>query len=155
METSITFRVNGERRQLVVATNYTLLRVLRESLGLTGTKECCSLGECGSCTVLLDGRAVCSCLVLGVEADGADVLTIEGLAKHDKLDALQSAFVERGAVQCGFCIPGMIISAKYLLSRNPRPTVEDVKEGLCGNLCRCAGYSRIIEAVIAAATSST
>lgn len=154
METSIALTVNGARRELVVPTHYTLLRTLRERLGLTGTKECCSLGECGSCTVLLDGHAVCSCLVLGVEADGAEVVTIEGLAKHGKLDALQSAFLERGAVQCGFCIPGMVMSAKYLLSKNPLPTVDDVKEGLCGNLCRCAGYSRIIESVIAAATST-
>lgn len=154
METLIALTLNGERRELVVPAHHTLLRTLRERLGLTGTKECCSMGECGSCTVLLNGHAVCSCLVLGVEADGADVVTIEGLGGHGKLDALQSAFLERGAVQCGFCIPGMIMSAKYLLGKNPRPTVEEVKEALCGNLCRCAGYSRIIESVIAAATST-
>lgn len=147
--------VNGEKRELSVPAHQTLLRVLRERLGLTGTKECCSLGECGSCTVLLDGHGVCSCLVLAVEADGAEVVTIEGLANHGKLDALQAAFVEHGAVQCGFCIPGMIMSAKYLLLKNPRPSVDEIKEALCGNLCRCAGYSRIIEAVLAAAKAAT
>jgi aerobic carbon-monoxide dehydrogenase small subunit len=155
METSIALTVNGEKHELSVPAHHTLLRSLRERLGLTGTKECCSLGECGSCTVLLDGHAVCSCLVLAAETDGAEVITIEGLGKHGKLDSLQAAFIEQGAVQCGFCIPGMIMSAKYLLMKNRQPSVSEIKEGLCGNLCRCAGYSRIIEAVIAAARSTT
>lgn len=155
METSIAVTVNGEKHGFSVPAHHTLLRVLRERLGLTGTKECCSLGECGSCTVLLDGHAVCSCLVLGAEADKGEVITIEGLAKHGTLDELQTAFIAQGAVQCGFCIPGMIMSAKYLLMKNPQPTVEEIKEGLCGNLCRCAGYSRIIEAVVAATRSAT
>jgi aerobic carbon-monoxide dehydrogenase small subunit len=147
----IALTVNGKPHSLDVRPSHTLLSVLREQLDLTGSKECCSLGECGSCTVLINGRAVCSCLVLGVEADGAEITTIEGLARNDELDAVQSSFLEQGAVQCGFCIPGMIISAKYLLLHNPNPTAEEIKEGLCGNLCRCAAYSRIIEAVAAAA----
>jgi len=148
---TINLAVNGESRFLRVHPHHTLLRVLRDQLGLTGTKECCSEGECGACTVLLDGRAVNSCLLLAVEADGADILTIEGLSSNGKLDPLQTAFVEKGAVQCGFCIPGMIMAAKYLLLRNSHPTVPEIQAGLCGNLCRCAGYSRIIEAVASAA----
>jgi aerobic-type carbon monoxide dehydrogenase small subunit (CoxS/CutS family) len=143
--------VNGQRRSLEVQPHHTLLELLRDQMGLTGTKECCSEGECGACTVLLDGRGVTSCLVLAVEADGAEVVTIEGLAADGSLDPLQQTFVEKGAVQCGFCIPGMIMSAKYLLMINPHPTIEEIKDGLEGNLCRCGGYSRIIEAVAAAA----
>jgi carbon-monoxide dehydrogenase small subunit len=132
--------------------HHTLLEVLRDQLGLTGTKECCSCGECGACTLLLDGEAVDSCLILGVEADGKSVVTIEGLASKDgTLDPIQQEFLNTGAVQCGFCIPGMLMSAKYLLSQNPNPTEAEIKEGLAGNLCRCAGYSRIIAAVMAAA----
>lgn len=143
--------VNGEKQTQEVYPHHTLLEFLRDQLDLTGTKECCSEGECGACTVLLDGRAVNSCLILALEADGSEVTTIEGLAERDRLDPLQTAFVEQGAVQCGFCIPGMIMAAKYLLLRNPNPTVQEIQEGLCGNLCRCAGYSRIIAAVAAAA----
>jgi len=146
----ITLEVNGQSHALDVAPHRTLLEVLREELLLTGTKECCASGECGACTVLLDGRAVNSCLVLAVEADGARVVTIEGLGGRDHLDALQTAFLENGAVQCGFCSPGMIMSAKYLLMRNPHPTVPEIQEGLAGNLCRCAGYTRIIGAVLRA-----
>jgi carbon-monoxide dehydrogenase small subunit len=120
-------------------------------LNLTGTKECCAEGECGACTVLLNGRAVNSCLVLAVECDGEDVRTIEGLATGGRLDPLQQAFVASGAVQCGFCIPGMIVAARYLLSTNPHPSEQEVREGLSGNLCRCAGYSRIVSAVLMAA----
>jgi len=146
----VVFTVNGVERRLEVRAHHTLLRVLRDELDLTGTKECCGEGECGACTVLLDGRAVNSCLVLAAEADGHEVVTIEGLARGERYDALQRAFLDNGAVQCGFCIPGMIMSAKYLLMKNPHPTEAEVKKGLEGNLCRCAGYSRIIQAVIAA-----
>ena len=143
--------VNGVTRSLDAQPHHTLLRSLRDQLDLTGTKECCSAGECGACTILLNGRAVNSCLILAVEADGGEIVTIEGLAAYGPLDALQSAFVETGAVQCGFCIPGMILAAKSLLARNPHPTAAEIQEGLSGNLCRCAGYSRIIEAVAQAA----
>jgi carbon-monoxide dehydrogenase small subunit len=151
MTMRVTMTVNGEPRELEVAAHHTLLQVLRNDLELTGTKECCACGECGACTVLFDGRAVVSCLILAAECDGADVVTIEGLAAHGRLDALQAAFVETGAVQCGFCIPGMIMAAKALLRRTPHPTVPEIQEALVGNLCRCAGYSRIIEAVSRAA----
>jgi carbon-monoxide dehydrogenase small subunit len=147
----ITVTVNGQRLTFDAPPHYTLLEVLRDSLGLTGTKECCAEGECGACTVMLNGEAVDSCLVLGVEADGASVQTIEGLAAGGTLTPLQQAFLDQGAVQCGFCIPGMIMSAKYLLDRVPDPTEDEIKEGLAGNLCRCAGYSRIIAAVKQAA----
>ena len=151
---SITLTVNGHSYAVDVRPHHTLLEVLRDQLGLTGTKECCSEGECGACTVLLNGRAVDSCLILGVEADGDTVLTIEGLGREGQLDSLQQAFLDAGAVQCGFCIPGMIMSAKYLLATNPQPTELEIKEGLAGNLCRCAAYSRIIEAVAAVARAA-
>jgi carbon-monoxide dehydrogenase small subunit len=144
--------VNGKRRSVATEPHRPLLDVLREELDLTGTKECCAVGECGACTVLVDGRAVNACLVLAAEVDGATVTTVEGLAPGgDRLSRLQDAFLERGAVQCGFCIPGMLVSAQYLLAANPDPTAEEVREGLSGNLCRCAGYSRIVDAVLAAA----
>jgi len=143
----ISLTLNGAPRTLDVQTHRTLLEALRDQLDLTGTKECCAEGECGACTVLLNGRAVNACLVLAVECDGETVVTIEGLSADGRLDALQQAFVESGAVQCGFCIPGMIVAARYLLSTTPRPTEDEIKEGLAGNLCRCAGYSRIINAV--------
>ena len=144
---TITLTVNGTLRTIDVQTHHSLLESLRDQLNLTGTKECCAEGECGACTVLLNGRAVNSCLVLAVECDGEDVATIEGLGADGQLDAVQQAFVETGAVQCGFCIPGMIVAARYLLSANPDPSEDEIKEGLAGNLCRCAGYSRIIAAV--------
>jgi carbon-monoxide dehydrogenase small subunit len=144
---TITVTVNGTPRTLDIPTRHSLLEVLRDQLNLTGTKECCAEGECGACTVLLGGRAVNSCLVLAVECDGDDVVTIEGLGRNGRLDPVQQAFVETGAVQCGFCIPGMIVAARYLLSTNPQPSDAEIKEGLAGNLCRCAGYSRIIAAV--------
>jgi carbon-monoxide dehydrogenase small subunit len=148
---TITVTVNGTPWTLEVQAHRTLLQALRDQLNLTGTKECCAEGECGACTVLLNGRAVNACLVLAVECDGEAVVTIEGLGADGRLDALQQAFVESGAVQCGFCIPGMIVAASYLLSTNPQPSEDEIKEGLSGNLCRCAGYSRIIEAVARAA----
>ena len=152
---TITVTINGTARTIDADIYRSLLELLRDQLNLTGTKECCAEGECGSCTVLLNGRAVNACLVLAVECDGEDVATIEGLALHGQLDPVQQAFVESGAVQCGFCIPGMIVAAKYLLSTNPSPSEDEIKEGLAGNLCRCAGYSRIIKAVALAATRRT
>ena len=148
---TITLNVNGTPRTIEAQTHHSLLEALRDELNLTGTKECCSEGECGACTVLLNGRAVNSCLVLAVECDGEAVTTIEGVAADGQLDPLQQAFVETGAVQCGFCIPGMIVAAKYLLSHTPAPTDDEIREGLAGNLCRCAGYSRIVSAVALAA----
>jgi len=150
----ITITVNGQRLTFDAPPHYTLLEVLRDSLGLTGTKECCAEGECGACTVVLNGEAVDSCLVLGVEADGASVETIEGLAAGGTLSPLQQAFLDQGAVQCGFCIPGMIMAARYLLNQTPHPDVREMQQGLAGNLCRCAGYTRIIDAVRAASEAA-
>jgi carbon-monoxide dehydrogenase small subunit len=150
-EHRIEMTVNGRRRAVQVLAHHTLLDVLREDLGLTGTKECCLVGECGACAVMVDGRSVDSCLVLGVEADGAEVTTVEGLAVDGRLSRVQQALLDTGAAQCGFCIPGQLISAHALLATVPHPTREQVEEGLAGNLCRCAGYEQIIEAVVAAA----
>ena len=148
---SITVTVNGEEEYLEVPSHMTLLQMLREKLGITGPKNGCSAGECGACTVLLDGEPVNSCMVLAVEVDGHEVVTVEGLAKEGQLTPLQQAFIDYNAVQCGFCTPGMLISAEALLKRNPHPTEEEIKEALVGNLCRCTGYVRIIKAVQAAA----
>ena len=147
----LALRVNGRTVNLEIPPHHTLLDVLRDDVRLTGTKECCSEGECGACTVLVDGRAVCSCLVLAIEVDGQEITTIEGLGSGGQLDALQKAFISSGAVQCGFCIPGMIIAARQLLSTNPEPTRAEIQDGLSGNLCRCGGYSRILDAVMEAA----
>jgi carbon-monoxide dehydrogenase small subunit len=147
----ITVTVNGLLRQLDVAVHHTLLDVLRDDLALTGTKECCLVGECGACTVIVDGRTVDSCLVLAVEADGTEIITVEGLAVDGRLSPLQQAFLDTGAVQCGFCIPGQLVSGTALLAENPRPTTPEIQEGRAGNLCRCAGYQQITEAVLAAA----
>lgn len=147
---TIGLRVNGQSRDIDVATHHTLLDVLRDDLGLTGAKACCLVGECGACTVLLDEAAVDACLVLAVEADGATVTTVEGLADEGTLSPLQAAFLEHGAAQCGFCIPGQLMSATALLAERPTPTLAEVQEGLAGNLCRCAGYPQIFEAVLAA-----
>ena len=147
---AIEITVNGRRRAVDVLAHHTLLDVLREDIGLTGTKECCLVGECGACTVILDGRSVDACLVLGVEADGAAITTVEGLAVDGRLSRVQSAFLTTGAAQCGFCIPGQLISAHALLAAAPHPTRAEVEEGLAGNLCRCAGYEQIIEAVLLA-----
>ena len=148
---SIRLTVNGRPESVEVPVHRTLLDVLREQLRLTGTKECCAEGECGACTVLLDGHAVDSCLVLAVEADGSTVTTIEGLARGDRLSPIQDAFLRTGGVQCGFCIPGMVMSAYYLLQQTPHPTPAEIREGLSGNLCRCGGYNQICAAVAVAA----
>ncbi len=147
----ITFKVNGDTVSLEVEDHWTLLEVLREHLALTGTKRGCGRGECGACTVILDGRPVNSCLVLAREADGCEVRTIEGEAKEGKLSHLQQAFIEDGAIQCGFCTAGMIMAARALLTRNPDPDEEDVKEAIEGNLCRCTGYRPILAAILDAA----
>jgi len=148
----IRLMVNGESHELSVPPWRTLLEVIREDLGLTGTKEGCSLGECGACTVIMDGRAVNSCLVLAAEADNKQITTIEGLAgSRGKLHPIQQAFVEHGGLQCGFCTPGMIMSAKALLDKTPTPTKEEIRRGIAGNLCRCTGYTKIIESIKAAA----
>ncbi len=151
MKEIIQLKINGEFHELAIDTNNTLLEVLRENLGLTGTKEACDLGECGACTVLIDGKQVHSCLTLAIEAQGKDILTIEGLCEGEKLHPLQQAFVDHGAIQCGYCTPGMILSSKSLLDRNPSPTEYEIKKTLSGNLCRCTGYVKIIEAIKSAA----
>ncbi len=190
LSVAVTLTVNGQTHALEVLPHHTLLETLRDGLGLTGTKECCGEGECGACTVLVNGRAINSCLMLAAEADGETIVTIEGLCEHtptggqaplgraslagpidnrppvgnrphigpgplSRLDPLQTAFLEKGAAQCGFCIPGMIMAARYLLMGNPHPTVTEIQDGLAGNLCRCGGYSRIIESVAAAAEAET
>lgn len=151
MTTRIELTVNGRGRSVDVEPHHTLLEMLRDDLALTGTKECCLVGECGACTVIVDGESVDSCLMLGVEADGAAITTVEGLASGDRLDPLQEAFLETGAAQCGFCIPGQLVSARALLDDVPHPTRTQIEEGLAGNLCRCAGYEQIMEAVELAA----
>lgn len=150
----IELTVNGRARAIDVAPHHTLLDVLRDDLGLTGAKSCCLVGECGACTVSLDGRVVDSCLVLAVEAEGAEVTTIEGIAIEGHLSALQAAFLEKGAVQCGYCIPGQVMAARDLLARCPHPTVTEIEEGLAGNLCRCGCYAQISEAVLATAAGT-
>lgn len=147
----IELNLNGKTYSLSVPSNRTLLQVIREDLGLTGTKEGCSEGECGVCTVLLNGVPIRSCLTLAVDVRGKEILTIEGLAKNGKLHPLQKSFIEHGAIQCGFCTPGMILSAKALLDENPSPTEEEIRIALSGNLCRCTGYIKIFKAVQAAA----
>ena len=151
MKQAIKLRVNGESYEVEVEPKRLLVDVLRDNLGLTGTKKACDLGNCGSCTILMDGKPVLSCLTLAIEAQGKDILTVEGLAKNGQLHPLQHAFIDYGAIQCGFCTPGMLLSAKALLDENPRPTHAEIKEALSGNLCRCTGYVKIIEAVEAAA----
>jgi carbon-monoxide dehydrogenase small subunit len=143
----ITLRVNDRTEHAVIPAGMTLLELLRERLYLTGTKEGCGIGECGACTVLLDNKPVTACLVLAVEADGCDVRTIEGEATDGELSVLQQAFVDAGAIQCGFCTPGMIMSTRGLLERNPHPTDEEIVEAIAGNLCRCTGYEAILRAV--------
>jgi aerobic carbon-monoxide dehydrogenase small subunit len=148
---TITLTVNGELEQVSVPANMTLLRLLRETLSLTGTKNGCSAGECGACIVLMDGEPVNSCLVLAPECDGAHITTVEGLAQNGKLHPLQEAMMAAGGVQCGFCTPGVLMTAWALLQRSPHPSDEEVRDALVGNLCRCTGYVRIVEAVQQAA----
>ncbi len=147
----IRFKLNGQRVEVDVEPNTLLLNLLREHLHLTGAKYGCGIGECGACTVLVDGEPILSCLTLAVEVDGREVTTIEGLAKDGEFHPLQRAFLEEGAVQCGFCTPGMLISAYALLSKNPKPSEEEVRRAISGNLCRCTGYVNIVRAVKRAA----
>lgn len=147
----IQLRVNGESHTVVVEPQRTLLDVLRDNLGLTGTKRGCDEGHCGACTVLMDGKAVNSCLTLAVRAQGKEIVTIEGLSTGGRMHPLQESFVIHGAIQCGFCAPGMILTAKALLDANPDPTEQDIKAAISGNICRCTGYVKIVEAVKAAA----
>jgi aerobic-type carbon monoxide dehydrogenase small subunit (CoxS/CutS family) len=151
MRELITLHVNGERHELAVLLHHTLLEVLREDLGLIGTKHGCELGECGACTVLIDGLPVLSCLTLPIEVQGSEITTIEGLEENGKLHPLQETFAELGAAQCGYCTPGILLSGVALLRVYPHPTLEQMKEALAGNLCRCTGYTKIYEAVDAAA----
>ncbi|MDC3237228.1 (2Fe-2S)-binding protein [bacterium] len=151
MSTDIKFNLNGNDMQMTVEDHWTLLHLLREVMGLTGTKEGCGSGECGACTVIVDGQAVNSCLYLAVEVNGRGLMTIEGLARPDgTLHTLQRTFVEHGGIQCGFCSPGMIMSSKALLDENPTPTLVEIKHALAGNLCRCTGYTQIFESIQAA-----
>ncbi|MGD9900415.1 MAG: (2Fe-2S)-binding protein [Calditrichaceae bacterium] len=144
---NLKFKLNNKPVEINTPANRRLLDVLREDFGLTGTKEGCSVGECGACTVIMDGNAVNSCLILIGQVEGADILTVEGLEKDGQLHPLQERFLEKGAVQCGFCTPGMLMSAYALIEQNPRPSQDDIKEAIEGNLCRCTGYKQIIEAI--------
>lgn len=155
MKRILELRVNGEVRTVLVEPHRTLLEVLREELELTGAKEGCDVGDCGTCTVLIDGEPLLACLTLAVEAQGREITTIEGLAREGRLHPLQQAFVDHGAVQCGFCSPGMILAANALLDANPAPTEEEVREAIGGNLCRCTGYVKIVEAILAASAQET
>jgi len=148
---SIALTVNGELRQVLVPSNLTLLGLLREKFGLTGTKNGCSAGECGACTVLMNGEPVNSCMVLAVECGGAEIITLEGLAHDGQLDPVQQAIIDSGGVQCGFCTPGILITARALLDRNRKPSEDEIREALVGNLCRCTGYIRIIQGIQEAA----
>lgn len=147
MKHKICFTLNNERVEHEVVPNKTLLKMLREDFDFTGAKEGCGQGECGACTVLVDGKPVNACLMLAVDADGRDILTVEGLANGNELDQLQMSFITNGALQCGYCTPGMVMSAKGLLLENPNPTEQEIKDAISGNLCRCTGYKKIIEAI--------
>lgn len=147
MKKLISLTINNEEYELAVAPNQTLVEVLRYELGLTGTKQGCGVGDCGTCTVILDGKPVNSCLVLAVQANGKHVLTIEGMQTDQGLHPIQQAFVDKGAIQCGFCSPGMILSAKSLLDQNPKPDESEIRMAISGNLCRCTGYQKIVEAI--------
>jgi carbon-monoxide dehydrogenase small subunit len=154
MKQAIELNINGDVHEMLVATHHTLLEVLREQLGLMGTKRGCDLGACGACTVLIDGEAYLSCLMLAVDAIGKQVVTIEGLSEGGDLHPLQSAFVDQGALQCGFCTPGMILTAKAILDEEKHPTEEVIKQKMAGNLCRCTGYKKVVEAVMSVAEES-
>jgi carbon-monoxide dehydrogenase small subunit len=151
MKRVVELSVNGDTYEVLVSPNQTLLEVLRENLGLTGTKRGCDLGACGACTVLIEGEAYLSCLTLAIDVAGKKIMTIEGLDSGGDLHPLQTAFIEKGAVQCGFCAPGMILTAKAVLDEEERPTEETVKKKMAGNLCRCTGYTKIVEAVLSVA----
>lgn len=153
MKRDISLKVNGIEYSLNVETHRTLVEVLRETLGLTGTKKSCNEGECGACTVLIDNKPAASCLVLAVEVQGKEITTIEGLAEGTKLHPLQEAFVKHMAIQCGFCTPGMVMVAKAFLDENPKPTPDEVRKAISGNLCRCTGYQQIVDAVMAASVA--
>lgn len=150
----ITLTVNGDEYSPVIKANTLLVNLLRDEFDLTGTKKGCELGDCGSCTVLMDGKPIDSCLVLALEADGCEIITIEGVARHGELDRLQRSFIDNAAIQCGYCTPGMILSAKALLARNPHPTEPEVRAAISGNLCRCTGYVNIVKAVLDAADAT-
>jgi carbon-monoxide dehydrogenase small subunit len=152
-EIKVNFTVNGDPRRLTVKANRTLLDLIRADLGLTGTKKGCGMGKCGACTVLMDGRPVHSCLILAPQADGAEILTVEGLSEGGP-HPLQTAFVERGAIQCGYCTPGMVMTAKALLDETPNPTDDEIKLAISGNLCRCTGYNKIVEAIRSCASGA-
>ncbi|MEW6227329.1 MAG: (2Fe-2S)-binding protein [Bacillota bacterium] len=146
----IRVKVNGEWIEAAVPSHWRLIDFLREDLDLTGAKEGCGGGECGACTVLVNGEPINACLMLAVEADGQEILTVEGLAREDRLDPIQEAFIENAALQCGYCIPGMVMSAKALLMRNPQPARDEVVQAIAGNLCRCTGYARVVDAIMQA-----
>ena len=148
-EVEVQLSVNGTKYQLKIEPWRTLVEVLREKLGLVGTKKSCNEGECGACTVIMDGMAVTSCLVLALDAQGKDIVTIEGLSEGETLDPIQESFLKHGGVQCGYCTPGMIMSAKALLDKNPNPTLDDTRRAISGNLCRCTGYQHIIDSIMA------
>ena len=148
----IAFKLNGQEVEITVKPWQTLLDVLRDELHLTGTKEGCSNGNCGSCTVIFDGKVIDSCLAFGVEADGHEIMTVEGLAQEGRLHPIQQAFIDYGALQCGFCTPGFIMSAKAFLDKNPHPTENELRTGVAGNLCRCTGYDKIVRAIMSVVT---
>jgi carbon-monoxide dehydrogenase small subunit len=154
LETTVRFTVNGEAREVTVPARRTLVDTLRYDLGLTGTKEACSVGVCGACTVLLNGRSVASCIMLAVQADGAQITTIEGIADGEHLHPVQQAFIDYGGFQCGICTPGQIVAAKALLDNNPHPSEAEIKAWMMGNLCRCTGYYQIVEAISRAAEAA-
>lgn len=151
MKRLMTFNINGQTREIEADPSMRLIDLIRDGFGLTGTKEGCSEGECGACTIILDGKAVTSCILLAGQAEGHEIITVEGVSRDHELTRLQQAFVDYGAIQCGFCTPGMLLSAKALLDSNPHPTMEEIQIALSGNLCRCTGYKKIFEAVEAAA----
>jgi carbon-monoxide dehydrogenase small subunit len=155
MKQLITVTVNNQEYELAVEPNLTLLDLLRYRLELTGTKKGCDEGDCGACTVIMNGKAVSSCLVLAVQADGKEILTIEGMETEEGIHPIQQAFIDNGAIQCGFCTPGMILSAKALLDRNPHPSEEEIRTAISGNLCRCTGYQKIVEAIEEAGAKSS